>query len=340
MLPVAPRRRAGLHSRPIAHDGSQVTRTAGQHSPSAVSRGVRERSRPVCRTPNPLPAAIPGMNLVDFLLNIAVLLLWLNWRSFKIVRAPQPGGPGFSSVLKQATPPGYPRIVYLFWLLVLLAARTWFYWRIGSGVRWVPSLDLGVITLPFKSISLRLMALYSVGSFAVAFVVFYLWLVLISIVNRSSPDTDWWQRLVRLHLGWVESWPMLAKLLVPWLLAACLWYLVHPGLVALGLVVPVKSTLHLWEQGLLLGMGTFIAWKYVIGVVLLIHVVNTYLYLGNYELWQFINGTARNLLLPIRWLPLRVGQIDFAPVVAIALVFLAAQGVEHGLGYLFARLPV
>jgi uncharacterized protein YggT (Ycf19 family) len=69
-------------------------------------------------------------------------------------------------------------------------------------------------------------------------------------------------------------------------------------------------------------------------------VVNTYLYLGNYELWQFINGTARNLLLPIRWLPLRVGQIDFAPVVAIAVVFLAAQGVEHGLGYLFARLPV
>jgi uncharacterized protein YggT (Ycf19 family) len=280
------------------------------------------------------------MNLVDFLLNLAALLLWLNWRSFKFRFGPRVGMTGYSALLQQTGPPAFRRTGVLCGLVALLALRTWFYWKVGSGVRWVPSLDLGVVTLPFKSISLGRMALYSAGSFALVWVVFYLWLLLLSMVNRSQPETDVWQKLVRLHLGWVEGWPLAVKLLAPWLLAACGWYLAHPGLAALGMVLPPKSTVHLWQQGLVIGLGTFIAWKYLIGLALLLHIVNSYLYLGNYQFWTFIGTTARHLLAPLRWAPLRWGQIDFTPVVGIALVFLVAQWAERGLSGLLARLPL
>jgi uncharacterized protein YggT (Ycf19 family) len=78
----------------------------------------------------------------------------------------------------------------------------------------------------------------------------------------------------------------------------------------------------------------------LIAVVLLLHVVNSYLYLGNHAFWSFINATARNILAPLRWLPLRVGRVDLTPVVGIAVVLLGLGLGERGLTWLFSRLPL
>ena len=55
-------------------------------------------------------------------------------------------------------------------------------------------------------------------------------------------------------------------------------------------------------------------WKYFIVGILLLHLLNSYVYFGNHPFWNFVNATARNLLYPLRWLPLRVGKVDFAAV--------------------------
>ena len=98
----------------------------------------------------------------------------------------------------------------------------------------------------------------------------------------------------------------------------------------------------------MLGLSTYLVWKYVVCAVLGLHLLNTYVYLGKHPLWYFINTSANRLLILLKSIPLRIGKVDFAPVVEIALVFvfaeLAENGVrgkyEYGLTWLFSQLPL
>jgi uncharacterized protein YggT (Ycf19 family) len=225
-------------------------------------------------------------------------------------------------------------------LAVLLAGRGWLYARFGSEVNWIATLDLGIVEFPFKSVSAGRMAAFSFLSFAVFLGGFHLWLLLLSVVNRGNPEVLAWQRAIRRHLGGMDAWPWLLKLVAPCLFVMVVWYLVNPALVAQGLAVAPRSAVHLWKQGALVGVGTLVCWKYLIGLVLFLHILNSFLYLGNGEFWRFITATARNLLWPLGWLPLRLGRIDFAPVVAIALTFLVLEFAERALRSAFVALPL
>ena len=76
------------------------------------------------------------------------------------------------------------------------------------------------------------------------------------------------------------------------------------------------------------------------GGLLALHLLSTYVFLGQQPFWNFIALTGRNLLLPLRWIPLCIGKADFAPVVGIGLVFLASEFAERGLTALYERLPL
>jgi hypothetical protein len=204
----------------------------------------------------------------------------------------------------------------------------------------VPLLDLGAINLPFNSVSLERMALYSALSFGVVFTVFHLWLLLLSIVNQSAPETDPWHRTVRQNLGWVESWPSALKLALPTLVVGSLWWLASPSLVRHGMTAAPSSAAHLAQQSVLVGLGTLLAWKYLVTGVLFLGVLNTYLYLGTWSLWAYIQTTSRNLLGPLHLLPLRIGRVDFVPVLGLALAWLGFTYAEIGLSRLFGRLPL
>jgi uncharacterized protein YggT (Ycf19 family) len=53
---------------------------------------------------------------------------------------------------------------------------------------------------------------------------------------------------------------------------------------------------------------------------LFLHLIGSYVYLGVSPLWDFIEATSRNLLVPLRWLPLRIAKLDFAPLVGVILI--------------------
>ena len=278
------------------------------------------------------------MDLVDLLLNYAALLLWVAWRATGFDRGPGGRAP-FSALLPSGSATPGRRHGYLVALAVVVVGRSWIYWRLGSEVNWVAGLDLGILSLSFNSAAWSRMLLYSVLEFVALWFAFHLWLLLLSIVNRALPDTDLWQRSVRRHLGWIEAWPAVLKLVAPWIIVAAVWVVANPLLADLGLAVRPKVTLHLWQQGVLVGIGTCVVWKHLIGLVLLLHVLNSYLYLGNRPFWSFINATARHLLRPIRWMPLRAGRVDLTPVVAIAAGYLGFGLLEMGLHRWFERIP-
>ena len=108
-----------------------------------------------------------------------------------------------------------------------------------------------------------------------------------------------------------------------------LWLALHPALTSLSILPANRVDGQLFKQAAILGASTYLLWKYLIVGVLLLHLVNSYVYLGNQAFWNFINVTARNILFPLRWIPLRAGRMDFLPLVAMALVFFAGELVTN-----------
>ncbi len=180
------------------------------------------------------------------------------------------------------------------------------------------------------------MLLFSVLSFGAAQGIFYLWLLLLSCLNAQVPDADPVQRLARVWLGRLERWPGAIKLLLPLAVAVLAWSLLHPLLARLN-IVPANAPGRLLAQGAVIGLSAYLTLKYLIIALLILYLLNSYVYLGEFALWNFVDATTRRLLRPLQWLPLRVGKIDFAPLLSIVLVLLATEYAQRGLALLYQK---
>ena len=262
---------------------------------------------------------------IDFILNVAGFLLWLNWRSVRL----DPFNRGIPATLagtvRRAEPMRLKRWHFLAALAGLLFIRAFFYEHIGPAVSWSPKLNLVVVTPAFPLVirgqNFFLSALlFSIASFIRLLVIFYLWLLAIAILNRRETSPDPLQKLVLVQLGRVGKWPALAQLIFSVVIIAVLWTLFHPLLVHIGVTTPVRSKAVLLAQGAVLSIFAWLSLKYLFLVFLAAHLIITYVYLGANPVWDFINTTSKNLLAPLKPLPLRFGRIDFTPVLGIILV--------------------
>jgi uncharacterized protein YggT (Ycf19 family) len=257
------------------------------------------------------------MSLIDFILNIAGLLLWLNWRAVPPPRV-APAGVAGQALLRRADPPR-GRWWYLLGVLALLLGRAVFYWQAGARLQWAPGISLSTFSLLFRSDRLGRMVLFSFFSFGATLGFFYLCLLLLSSVNAAVSDADPAQRLVRLHLGRVERWPNGVKLLLPLAVTMALWCALNPLLLWIDMV-PKVSTWGLLAQGAVIGLAVYFTLRFLVAGFLALYVLNSYVYLGDFQFLDFVNTTARRLLRPLRRLPLRIGRVDLAPLAGIALV--------------------
>lgn len=270
------------------------------------------------------------MSLIHFILNAAGLLLWLAWRDVTSGSLLQNPSTPLARTLRPADPTGVLRWKYLSGLGGLLFVRAILYWWIGPAVNWTPKLNLVAVIIPFRSEIFGRMLLFSLCSFGAMLMAFYLSLLLVSLVSCGAPDSDSLQKFVRGHLGPLERLPMVVKLLLPLAVAVGLRFVLSPLLNYWEILPRATSIGANLEQGLLVGVGLCLVWKYVIAGLFFLYFVNSYVYFGSHPIWNFVNVASRRLLLPLRWLPLRFGRMDFAPVVGIVLVFLVTTLVEDG----------
>jgi uncharacterized protein YggT (Ycf19 family) len=280
------------------------------------------------------------MSLIDLLLNLAGLLVWLGWRARGANRVQSASPISLLSTLKRTSPAPASRHFLLLGLLVLLGGRSLLYWHFGSSVNWMPQLELGVVGLTFRSDFLSRMILFSLFSFSQIFLTFYLCLFLLSAVNRSETENDPIHRMVRFHLGWFERWPVALKWLAPFLIGAVCWALLNPLLTALGIIPAPLSMIHVAQQAVVVGLGAYLAWKLLIVVILFFNLVNAFVFLGNFAILHYLNLTARHLLRPLEWLPLRSNLINFSPVIGMTLVIFISELLSRGLTRVFQRLPL
>ena len=284
------------------------------------------------------------MALIDFILNLAGLLLWLNWRSVRFDPLGKRTPATLIGTLRRAEPRRWRRWHLLAALGGLLLLRAGIYWQIGSAANWAGKLDLGITALSFSSnlsgpmMSFLRMLVFSIFSFGLMLGVFYLWLLLLSIL--AGPEPLPFHRLVRMPLGGMDRWARGVKFLLPLMVTATFWWLASWLLAWLQVIPPLVSPVHRIEESLVIGLGSYLAWKYLIGVLLVLHLLNSYIYFGKHPFWAYVNAEAQTLLSPLRLVPLQAAKADFAPVVGIALVFLAAELAGRGLVLLYEKLPL
>jgi hypothetical protein len=279
------------------------------------------------------------MGYVDFILNLAGLLLWIKWRSLPFDPIHKRTPATLVGTLRRAAPSRFRRWHLLAAIGALLVLRALFYWQIGPAMHWTGKLDLGVITLSFRSDLFDRIFLFSVSSFGLTLGIFYLWLLLFSLLAGSTANAGPIHRLVRMPLGGIDGWPGWAKIISPFAGASLIWWLASWLFARLEIIPQPVSGLHRIEESLVIGLGSYLAWKFGAAALLVLHLLNTYIYFGKHPLWNYINATAQTLLAPLWKIPLRAGRVDFAPVVGIAIIFFAAELTEHGLVWLYTRLP-
>jgi uncharacterized protein YggT (Ycf19 family) len=280
------------------------------------------------------------MPILDFILNLVGLLLWVSWRSARLDPLVTARPATLVGTVRRAEPQPWVRWQFLLGLASLLFFRAVLYWQIGPAADWTPTLNLGAITLSFRSdLFLRVLA-FSVASFVLMVASFYFFLLFLSAVNGPGPEAEPVQKFVRFHLGWLDRWPWLIKLMLPFILLAGLWLLLLPLVYDLQIVPRPLSLSHRFEQAGTIGLGVYLNWKYLITGFLGLYTLSSYVFIGEHPFWGFITVSSRRMLTPFRFLPLRIGKVDFAPLIAIALTVMAAQYAERGLTALYRRLPI
>jgi hypothetical protein len=274
------------------------------------------------------------MNWVDLILNIAGLLLWLNWRAGKADPLGKRTPATLIGTLRSAAPQKMRRWDVPLVLAALIFLRAVFYWLIGPALRWSGTLNLGIISLSFRSDKFGRILLFSTLSFALALGIFYSCILLFSLLKGPKPVHDF----VRMQLGRIDGWPRTVKCFLPLIITSVCWWLVS-WLLAWLQIIPQPSPVRRIEESLIIATQGYLLWQFPIAAVLVLYLLNSYIYFGRHPIWSYVDGTAQTLLKPLKVIPfLRIGKVDFKPVVGIALVFLIAQFAEWGVVVLYKRL--
>jgi hypothetical protein len=261
------------------------------------------------------------MSLIDLILNLAGVLLWMDWRSSRTGKIQS--ALSIASAVRPADRSlgqGYGSLAFL---LAILLLRPLFYYSIGPSVSWTPTLDFLAVSIPWRSDLLGRMSLFSTVSFALALGMYYAWLLLLSAVNHKEPDTDLMDRFVRGQLGWLEKVPWFLKLLIPSVVAGLGWFGLGTLLLEMELIPTVRNPNALWGQAGGFALAAFLTWKWLLVVLFLVHLLHIYVYLGTHPIFPYISRTSRKILFPFSFL--RFGKIDLAPVAGIAAVIAVAD---------------
>lgn len=279
------------------------------------------------------------MALLNLIVDLAGLALWLNWLTFPWDPLAKTTPASLAGTLKRTAASGPKRWKFAAALAALLLARAWFCLQLGAIASVTPRLRLGFISIPFRANLAWHMIVFSILSFGVILAMFYLWMLFLCAVNQGLAEANPFHKAVRMQVKWLARWPGPLKLLSPFLLGSLAWVALHPLLEWLAVVPHNTSASQLLAQAAVIGTGAFLAWKYLILGVLLLHLVNTHVYLGDLPVWNYVDATARNLLSPLRRLPLRAGRVDFLPLLAMALLIFLAYFVDHPPTAIYRRLP-
>lgn len=267
------------------------------------------------------------MGLLDFVLNVTGLLLWFAWCTARFDPLAHATARTLVGTLKPAAPVRFRRWPLLVGIVVLLLVRALFYWEVGPPVDWNPILNFGAVVLPFKSVFFIHVLVFSVLSFVRTLVIVYLWLIFLWAIAPLETRENPTAKLIKLYLGRITLLPAVVQVLVPFIVSVGLWLTVEPVLGELGITSPVRSGGQLLVHAMLVSVSGYLTLRWIIAFLLLVYLVDTYVYMGKRPALDFGISIGGRLLRPLRKLPVRFRKVDLAPAVGIAIVYMIGEAI-------------
>lgn len=276
------------------------------------------------------------MSVLDYLLNLAALLLWLSWRGIGTVQASGPAGTLLGN-LKPADRRAGVRHGYLVGLAALLFGRAVLYRQFGPALDWHPSWSPGAVSLVFRSDHFLRMLACSLLGFAWTLFGLFASVCLIMAINRPPQDKDGVTREIRRGLGFLANLPAIVLVILPIVVLGLAWVLLGWISAQTGLVPALHHWRHLVQQAVVVGLAATLVWRWLLTLVLALYFLNSYIFFGASPFWDFIQQTGVHLIRPLAWT--RLGRINFPPLLVLALVWLGYGLLGTGFPALKTSLP-
>lgn len=270
------------------------------------------------------------MEIINSILN---LLGWLLWAAAFVfprydVASSQPLS--LLSTLRAETPHTRHRVLLIGGLILLLGGRAFLYWNFSSGNALLFS-DFGIIVKSkFQTDSLWQMIAYSTSSFLHFLYIYYVWVLCLSMSVKQNSKAASIQNLINQQLGIGARWHSGMKIMIGGMIGIGLWFGIGMILISIK-VLPEWSLGNLLLQSSLRIASFWLSFLFVILGVIGLHFINSYVYLGEKALWNFIDETAKLYLSIFRRLPLVVGRFDFAPIFGALVYWLMFEIIQWGL---------
>jgi hypothetical protein len=273
------------------------------------------------------------MSFVNFLLDLAAVVLWLSFRG--VGGAPSRPAGTLLGNLRPVEPEQKRSWYALLGLAAILLLRPLFLSPIAGSVDATPSWSPGPVVLVFRSDSWMRLYLYSGVTFFWTWLIFFAHAVLLGVCIRGLSELKGLQDLVVSMVGPIGRWPWYVSLPIPMLLGAVGWFGMSRLFFELGVMPQSKADWHIALQCLSIGLSVWIPCRWVIAGVLLYRMLYGYVYLGEHPVWGFLDVVGRRLQTPISWIPLRLGQMDFGALLAAAIFWGGGEFARLGLIKLF-----
>ncbi|MCW5558143.1 MAG: YggT family protein [Verrucomicrobiae bacterium] len=277
------------------------------------------------------------MALLNLLLDLVALVLFLSGLGVG-TRMPAHRAGTLLSNLKLAESTRGRRWPLFVALVALLLLRPWFYSTVAEVSGWVPAWDPVPATVPFRpDFPTRLLA-FSLVSFAWTLLQFLAWILFAAALARATREPSAWNRFFHEMLGPLSRIPAVLMILLPPIAGALFWMAIAPVFQSLEILPPIRSWEHLALQAGLVGLGVWVTGGWMLCGLLLLRLINTYVYLGTHPFWDFIHQVGGAVLRPVEWIPARIGKLDLTALVVAAIVAVAARAAEQGLTHLYLNL--
>lgn len=105
-----------------------------------------------------------------------------------------------------------------------------------------------------------------------------------------------------------------------------------------GIIPAPVSKIHVLEQSLVMAFSAVLGWRGILVFIVMAHIVNTHVYLGNHPIWSYVDNTTNTLLGPLK--KFRGRFFDLGSIILLIGIFLASYIISSALSRLFAKLPL
>ena len=264
------------------------------------------------------------MDWLHGILNLIGLLFWVLWRAGTIPRSKPTNAiagptPRQGKIYKHSW-------VYLLGLIILLTLRAAFYNQFGPGLHWIPYLEFIHEAPHFRSYIFPMTFAYSILSFARWLSALYFCLALLITIIPEENSAKMWRSFLRCQFGWLGGLPAIALWVTALLLSASLHIIEIEWMT---LIEARSENSHQYGYLPLLIILDFRAATYLTMGIVSLYIINSYVYIGEKKFWKNVDDYGKQLLAPVRRIPLVVGKADLAPFLVMAIAYGLSYILRH-----------